>query len=225
MPAPPRAAPGSPGVQGMRATMRQAGRVTVRLTVAAAMAFGMYLFVTVLLITAIGTVAVVGTWLLPETVLLVRRIAGAKRRLTTAWTGREIPEAYQAIEGPLTQRLRTAVRDPGTARRCGRAERYGGGRFGPARGPAPGRRARRRRTGVQPGRGADGDRGGAAVRVVSPRPSGGPARALLLGDDTDDGAYCVPSRRDGRQPYDDVAGRTGHAERRPTFRNRKKHHP
>ncbi|MGW1615238.1 histidine kinase [Streptomyces sp. NPDC002285] len=98
----------------MRATLRQAGRATVHLTVAAAMAFGMYLFVTVLLITAIGTVAVIGVWLLPETVLLVRRIAGAKRRLTTAWTGREIPEAYQVVDGPLTQRLRTAVRDPGT---------------------------------------------------------------------------------------------------------------
>ncbi|KUO05665.1 sensor histidine kinase [Streptomyces caeruleatus] len=98
----------------MRATMRQAGRATVHLTVAAAMAFGMYLFVTVLLITAVGTLAVVGAWLLPETVLLVRRIAGAKRRLTTAWTGREIPEAYQAVEGSLTERLRTAVRDPGT---------------------------------------------------------------------------------------------------------------
>ncbi|WP_328429938.1 sensor histidine kinase [Streptomyces sp. NBC_00443] len=98
----------------MRATLRQAWRATVHLTVAAAMAFGMYLFITVLLITAIGTVALIGVWLLPETVLLVRRIAGAKRRLTTAWTGREIPEAYQVIDGPLTERLRTAVRDPGT---------------------------------------------------------------------------------------------------------------
>lgn len=78
------------------------------------MAFGMYLFITVLLIAAIGTLAVIGAWLLPETVLIVRRIAGAKRRLTAAWTGREIPEAYQAVEGPLTVRLRTAVRDPGT---------------------------------------------------------------------------------------------------------------
>ncbi|AZQ39709.1 sensor histidine kinase [Streptomyces cyaneochromogenes] len=98
----------------MRTTVRQAGRATVHLTVAAAMAFGLYLFITVLLITAIGTVAVIGCWLLPETVLLVRRIAGAKRRLTAAWTGREIPEAYRVIEGPLTERLRTAVRDPGT---------------------------------------------------------------------------------------------------------------
>ena len=98
----------------MRTTVRQAGRATVHLLVAAAMAFGMYLFITVLLITAVGTIAVIGSWLLPETVLLVRRIAGAERRLTAAWTGREIPGAYQAIEGPLRDRLRTAVRDPGT---------------------------------------------------------------------------------------------------------------
>ncbi|MDC0771440.1 sensor histidine kinase [Streptomyces sp. HD] len=98
----------------MRATVRQAGRATGHLLVAAAMAFAMYLFITVLLITAVGTVVVIGAWLLPETVLLLRRIAGAKRRLTTAWTGREIPEAYRTIEGPLTGRLRTAVRDPGT---------------------------------------------------------------------------------------------------------------
>jgi signal transduction histidine kinase len=73
-----------------------------------------FAFITVLLITAIGTVAVVGIWLLPEAVLLIRRIAGAKRSMVGAWTGREIPEAYQTITGPLRDRLRTAVRDPGT---------------------------------------------------------------------------------------------------------------
>ncbi|WP_371670475.1 histidine kinase [Streptomyces sp. NBC_00289] len=95
-------------------SVRQAAWATVHLVVAAAMAFGMYLFITVLLITAIGTLAVVGAWMLPETVLLIRRIAGAKRGLTAAWTGREVPEAYQRITGPLRERLRTAVRDPGT---------------------------------------------------------------------------------------------------------------
>ncbi|MFJ7071997.1 histidine kinase [Streptomyces sp. NPDC098781] len=98
----------------MRTAVRRAGRATVHLLIAAAMAFGTYLFITVLLITVVGTLAVVGAWLLPETVLLVRRIAGAKRRLTTAWTGRGIPEAYRTIDGPLTERLRTALRDPGT---------------------------------------------------------------------------------------------------------------
>ncbi|MBE3203242.1 MULTISPECIES: sensor histidine kinase [Parafrankia] len=94
--------------------MRLAGRATVQLSGAAVMAFGLYLFITVLLITAMGTLAVVGAWLLPETVLLIRRIAGAKRQMTAAWTGREIPEAYQAITGPLRRRLRIAVQDPGT---------------------------------------------------------------------------------------------------------------
>jgi signal transduction histidine kinase len=67
-----------------------------------------------LLITAIGTVAAVGIWLLPEAVLLIRRIAGAKRSMVAGWTGQEIPEAYQPITGPLRDRLRIAVRDPGT---------------------------------------------------------------------------------------------------------------
>ncbi|WP_416981685.1 histidine kinase [Streptomyces sp. T028] len=98
----------------MRTTLRQAARASVHLMLAAAMAFGSYIFITVLLIAATGAVTVVGIWLLPETVLLVRRIAGAKRRLTASWTGREIPEAYTPITGPVRERLRTAVRDPGT---------------------------------------------------------------------------------------------------------------
>ncbi|WP_314220576.1 sensor histidine kinase [Streptomyces zaehneri] len=98
----------------MRATLRQAARATVHLFLAAAMAFGSYIFITVLLIAGTGAVTGAGIWLLPETVLLIRRIAGAKRRLTASWTGREIPEAYRTVTGPLRERLRTAVGDPGT---------------------------------------------------------------------------------------------------------------
>ncbi|MFI1925614.1 MULTISPECIES: histidine kinase [unclassified Streptomyces] len=98
----------------MTTTIRQAGRATGRLLVAALMAFGTYLFITVLLIAAIGTLVVVGAWMLPEAVLLIRRIAGAKRRQVAGWTGREIPEAYEPLTGTLRERLRTAVRDPGT---------------------------------------------------------------------------------------------------------------
>ncbi|MFD5793380.1 histidine kinase [Streptomyces diastatochromogenes] len=98
----------------MGKALRQAGRATVHLVRAAVLVFGLYLFITVLLITAVATLAVVGAWMLPETVMLIRRIAGAKRHMTAAWTGREIPEAYQALTGPLRQRLRTAVLDPGT---------------------------------------------------------------------------------------------------------------
>ncbi|OXY89398.1 sensor histidine kinase [Streptomyces diastatochromogenes] len=98
----------------MGKALRQAGRATVHLVLAAVLVFGLYLFITVLLITAVATLAVVGAWMLPETVMLIRRIAGAKRHMTAAWTGRRIPEAYQALTGPLRQRLRTAVLDPGT---------------------------------------------------------------------------------------------------------------
>ncbi|MFD3503401.1 histidine kinase [Streptomyces sp. NPDC058678] len=98
----------------MRKTVQRAAWATLHLVVAAAMAFGVWIFITVLLITAIGTLAVVGAWMLPETVLLIRRIAGAKRGLTAAWTGRRIPEAYQSMTGTLRERLRIAVRDPGT---------------------------------------------------------------------------------------------------------------
>ncbi|MFE2068622.1 histidine kinase [Streptomyces sp. NPDC059467] len=98
----------------MGKSLRQAVRATVHLFLAAVMTFGLYIFITVLIITAVGTIMVAGAWLLPETVLVIRRIAGAKRQMTARWTGREIPEAYQAIEGPLRERLRIAVRDPGT---------------------------------------------------------------------------------------------------------------
>lgn len=97
-------------------SVRRAAMATVHLVVAAAMCFGVYIFITVLLIAAIGTVAVVGCWLLPEAVLLIRRIAGAKRNLTALWTGREIPEAYTPMTGTLRERLRISVRDPGTLR-------------------------------------------------------------------------------------------------------------
>jgi signal transduction histidine kinase len=98
----------------MGKTVRQAARATAQLGRAAVLAFGSIIFITVLLFTAVATLVVVGAGLLPETVLLVRRFAGAKRRQVAEWTGREIPEAYQRVEGPLRRRLRTAVRDPGT---------------------------------------------------------------------------------------------------------------
>jgi signal transduction histidine kinase len=98
----------------MRETVRRAGRATAQLALAVGLTAFSFAFITVLLITAVGAVAVVGIWLLPETVLLIRRIAGAKRSMAGAWAGREIPDAYQPITGPLRSRLRTAVRDPGT---------------------------------------------------------------------------------------------------------------
>jgi len=98
----------------MGETARRAGRATVRMALAVGLTVFCSVFITVLLITAVGTVAILGIWLLPETLLLIRRIAGAKRSMAAAWSGREIPEAYQPVTGPLRDRLRTAVRDPGT---------------------------------------------------------------------------------------------------------------
>ncbi|NGO06950.1 sensor histidine kinase [Streptomyces sp. HC44] len=95
-------------------SVRQAARASRQLFLSAVIAFGNYLFITVLLLAATGTLAVVGAWLLPECVLLIRDITGTKRRRVTAWTGRKIPEAYQSINGDLPARIRTAVRDPGT---------------------------------------------------------------------------------------------------------------
>jgi signal transduction histidine kinase len=98
----------------MGQAVRQAAKATVHLALGVGLAAFSIGFITVLLITAIGTVAVVGAALLPETVLLIRRMAGAKRSMTYGWTGREIHEAYLPITGPLRDRLRTAVLDPGT---------------------------------------------------------------------------------------------------------------
>jgi signal transduction histidine kinase len=98
----------------MREAIMRAARATWQLTLAAALAFGSILFITVLLFTASVTVAIVGAVLLPETVLLIRRLAGAKRRLVTAWTGQEIPEAYLPLTGTLRSRLGALARDPCT---------------------------------------------------------------------------------------------------------------
>jgi signal transduction histidine kinase len=98
----------------MREAVGQAARATRLLALSAALAFGSILFITVLLFTATVTVAIVGAVLLPETVLLIRRIAGAKRSMAARWSGRGIPEAYQPITGTIRERLRIAIRDPGT---------------------------------------------------------------------------------------------------------------
>jgi signal transduction histidine kinase len=94
--------------------LKKAARATVHLGLATAMTFGAYLFITMILLAIVGTIIVVGAGMLPETVLLVRRIAGAKRRQVAAWTGRPIPEAYLPITGRLRESFRAAIRDPST---------------------------------------------------------------------------------------------------------------
>ncbi|QUQ64322.1 sensor histidine kinase [Kutzneria sp. CA-103260] len=98
----------------MRETVWQSGRATAHLARAAGLALATYVFITMLLLAAAGAMVVIGIGAVPETVLLVRKIAGTKRRQVGEWTGRPIPEAYLAIPGPLRESLRAAVRDPCT---------------------------------------------------------------------------------------------------------------
>ncbi len=96
----------------MRKTVRQAARATLQLADAAALAIGNYLFITIMLLTVAGAVAIVGIGILPVTATLVRRFAGAKRRQVVAWTGTPVPEAYQPIEGSLRESLHAVRHDP-----------------------------------------------------------------------------------------------------------------
>ncbi|MFI7006719.1 sensor histidine kinase [Streptomyces sp. NPDC050145] len=100
----------------MKGAVRQAGRALAYLAVGAAVAVASYLFIALALFTAVLTLLVVGAGVLPETVLLLRRVATFKRRRVAEWTGREIPEAYVPLNGPLRERVRAALGDPGTWR-------------------------------------------------------------------------------------------------------------
>ncbi|MFD9907452.1 sensor histidine kinase [Streptomyces sp. NPDC059063] len=100
----------------MRETLDRADRASMQLLTGAGLSLASYLFVGVLLFTVVSSVVVVGLAVLPETVLLLRRIAGAKRRTVGRWSGEEIPEAYTPLTGGLMERVRAAVQDPGTYR-------------------------------------------------------------------------------------------------------------
>ncbi|MEV0440176.1 sensor histidine kinase [Streptomyces spectabilis] len=100
----------------MRETLERADRASMQLLTGAGLALVSYLFVGVLLFTAVACLIVVGLGVLPETVLLLRRMARFKRRQVARWSGVEIPEAYTPLTGTLTARVRAALRDPGTWR-------------------------------------------------------------------------------------------------------------
>ncbi|WP_309057171.1 histidine kinase [Streptomyces sp.] len=100
----------------MREAIREAVRAWLRLTAGAALSVVCCLLTAVALFTAFLTLTVIGAGVLPESVLLLRRVAGRERRLVAAWTGVPVPEAYLPLEGPLPARVRTALADPGTRR-------------------------------------------------------------------------------------------------------------
>ncbi|WJV51414.1 sensor histidine kinase [Streptomyces flavofungini] len=100
----------------MRETLARADRASTQLLMGAGMALLSYVFVGVLLFTAVTSLIVTGLGVLPETVLLLRRMAGFKRRQVGRWSGTEIREAYTPLTGTLVERVRKAVKDPGTYR-------------------------------------------------------------------------------------------------------------
>ncbi|MFF7775977.1 sensor domain-containing protein [Streptomyces tanashiensis] len=98
----------------MREAIKEAARAWLHLTIGAAISLLCHLMVGVVLFTAFLTLTVIGAGVLPESVLLLRRLAGWERRRTAAWTGTPVPESYLPLEGPLPARVRTAVTDPST---------------------------------------------------------------------------------------------------------------
>ncbi|MEE6259176.1 sensor histidine kinase [Plantactinospora sonchi] len=100
----------------MHEAMGGALRTTYRLTVAAGLSLGSYVFVALIPAVVVLTGTVVGAGTMPEAVLALRRLAGFKRRQAADWSGTEIPEAYVPLTGPLGERIRAALTDPQTRR-------------------------------------------------------------------------------------------------------------
>ncbi|MFD0624458.1 sensor domain-containing protein [Streptomyces sanglieri] len=75
----------------MRERLWLAWRATRHLLRSAGLALASFLFLPLLAFTVTVTVLVIGAGVLPETVLLLRRLAGAKRREVANWTGRRSP--------------------------------------------------------------------------------------------------------------------------------------
>ncbi|MEU4892353.1 histidine kinase [Streptomyces sp. NPDC044780] len=100
----------------MRETVRRAQRASVELLRGAGLSLVSYFFVALAVFTAVAMVTVVGAGVLPESVLLLRRTAGYKRRWVGSWTEEPVPEAYRPLTGEVFTRVRTAVGDPATYR-------------------------------------------------------------------------------------------------------------
>ncbi|OON75593.1 sensor histidine kinase [Streptomyces tsukubensis] len=100
----------------MRETVRRAWTATVHLFLGGGLSLLCFFFVPLFLFTALAVALVVGAGVLPESVLLLRRAAGFKRRQVEVWSGPAVPDAYAPLVGGLSERVRAAARDAGTRR-------------------------------------------------------------------------------------------------------------
>ncbi|NSC20276.1 sensor histidine kinase [Streptomyces albus subsp. chlorinus] len=97
--------------------MREAGRASCYLAVGAGLSLVCYVMIGLVLLAATATLLVVGAGMLPETVRVLRGLAGFERRRVAAWQGSPVTEAYAPLDrGTLLERLRAATTDPGTYR-------------------------------------------------------------------------------------------------------------
>ncbi|MFE0425765.1 histidine kinase [Streptomyces sp. NPDC058953] len=100
----------------MEETVGRAFRATIRLGRTVLLAYASILYFIALGFSVAATVLVVGAPVLPETIAVLRRIAGLQRRWIAVSTGEPVAEAYLPVRGSVGDRVRTVARDPGTYR-------------------------------------------------------------------------------------------------------------
>ncbi|MBO8191725.1 sensor domain-containing protein [Streptomyces oryzae] len=101
----------------MREVLRSAVRASFHLVTGAGLSVVCYLMIGLTLLAATATACVIGAGMLPETVRVLRGLAGFERRRVAAWLGTPVPERYLPLDqGSLLERVRAAGSDPGTYR-------------------------------------------------------------------------------------------------------------
>ncbi|MGP3988333.1 sensor domain-containing protein [Streptomyces sp. 3N207] len=97
--------------------LRSAVRASFHLVAGAGLSLVCYLMNGLMLLAAAATACIIGAGMLPETVRVLRGLAGFERRRAAAWLGSSVPEKYLPLDqGSLLERVQAAVTDPGTYR-------------------------------------------------------------------------------------------------------------
>ncbi|MET9860422.1 sensor domain-containing protein [Streptomyces smyrnaeus] len=101
----------------VREVLRGAARASFHLVTGAGLSLVCYVMIGLMLLAATATACVIGAGMLPETVRVLRGLAGFERRRAAAWLGVPVPEKYLPLDqGSLLERVRSAATDPGTHR-------------------------------------------------------------------------------------------------------------